>query len=292
MTRDLYAGHPARVATIECAPGARHQIVWNRGEVILENHDVSAELAMEALGGELPMCLELHRAYAAGIGDPHVLRSACTTPSARIDLIEMREEARRHPISPWVGLVGPATSSLSTAVRKARTAHSYWWWTAVVANLPMQLKRGFVVDTVAAIEDDWREGGEPRDFDYDELLRAQVTHPASVSLRSWVARDDLYGAVTVSTRLAKPGSGSVVTSWPTALEITLPLSWFADVWARGILGCIDDCFVVDLIEVRAPHELVVNAIRWQRTRGTVEPVVAPAIARLSSHGWTLVWAGS
>lgn len=47
--------------------GADHVVVWRRGALALAHHDLAAEEALAALGGEPPRCLEVVRAWRAGL---------------------------------------------------------------------------------------------------------------------------------------------------------------------------------------------------------------------------------
>jgi hypothetical protein len=288
VTRDIYDGQPARVATIECAPDERHTIGWDRGHLTLHDHDLEAELTLHAMGADLPICLELERAYTTSIGNPEMLTVACTSPESRSDLIAMRDAERRHPISPWV-FAGATPAGVTLAVRKAFEAHSYAWMRKLIANLPDPLKAAYVVDSAVSIAAALDGGQQPHDFDYDELLRSQVSQKLIASLRSWVARADHDPTVHIDARLARGGAGSHVTSWPASVDITVPVRWFADVWARGIRGCVEDCFILDVDEVHTADELHVRAIRWRRGDAGAEPVVGPARIQRLEQGWTLMW---
>ncbi len=47
---------PAVTAFVDCG-GERHRVTWRRGKVVLEDHDLTAEMAMRAFGGEPLPCL-------------------------------------------------------------------------------------------------------------------------------------------------------------------------------------------------------------------------------------------
>jgi hypothetical protein len=47
---------------VDCG-GARHVVTWRRGKLVLEDHDLTAEEAVVALGGPRPACLEVLRAW-------------------------------------------------------------------------------------------------------------------------------------------------------------------------------------------------------------------------------------
>jgi hypothetical protein len=49
---------PEATAVVECG-GEQHRVTWRRGKVVLEGHDLSAERAMLAFGGELCSCMRV-----------------------------------------------------------------------------------------------------------------------------------------------------------------------------------------------------------------------------------------
>lgn len=55
---------PLRVA-VRCQ-GATHHVLWRRGSVVLEDHDVAADAVVVALGGAPPPCLEVLRSWRLG----------------------------------------------------------------------------------------------------------------------------------------------------------------------------------------------------------------------------------
>jgi len=60
--------------TVEVACGEdRHRISWRRGKLVLEDHDLAAEEAFAALGGEACLCLEVLRAWRQGPDEREVL---------------------------------------------------------------------------------------------------------------------------------------------------------------------------------------------------------------------------
>lgn len=62
-------GAPAVRARVGCQ-GVDHVVVWRRGALALAHHDLAAEEALAALGGEPPRCLEVVRAWRAGMVEP------------------------------------------------------------------------------------------------------------------------------------------------------------------------------------------------------------------------------
>lgn len=64
-----YRHRPAEVAAVECG-GGTHHVRWHRGALVLVDHDVGAERALTALGGDEPACLGVLAAW----------RDACAGP--------------------------------------------------------------------------------------------------------------------------------------------------------------------------------------------------------------------
>jgi hypothetical protein len=56
-------------AHVACA-GADHVVVWRRGGLALAHHDLAAEEALAAFGGGPPRCVEVARAWRAGLVEP------------------------------------------------------------------------------------------------------------------------------------------------------------------------------------------------------------------------------
>lgn len=60
---------PVVRARVTCQ-GAEHVVVWRRGALALAHHDLAAEEALAAFGGEPPRCLEVVAAWRAGMVEP------------------------------------------------------------------------------------------------------------------------------------------------------------------------------------------------------------------------------
>jgi hypothetical protein len=53
-----YDSLPEATATVECG-GEMHRITWRRGKIVLEAHDLTAERAMMAFGGDMCTCMRV-----------------------------------------------------------------------------------------------------------------------------------------------------------------------------------------------------------------------------------------
>ena len=60
--RRWWDGQAPVVATVDCQ-GARHRIIWRRGRLVLEDHNLAGERVLEALGGEPSVCLTILDAW-------------------------------------------------------------------------------------------------------------------------------------------------------------------------------------------------------------------------------------
>jgi hypothetical protein len=58
-----YDAIPEASATVDCE-GQQHRVTWRRGKVVLEAHDLTAERAMLAFGGELCPCMRVLEMWA------------------------------------------------------------------------------------------------------------------------------------------------------------------------------------------------------------------------------------
>jgi hypothetical protein len=56
---------PTVRALVACG-GDEHEVLWRRGALTTAHHDLRGEEAMAALGGEVPACLDIVRAWRAG----------------------------------------------------------------------------------------------------------------------------------------------------------------------------------------------------------------------------------
>lgn len=52
-------------AVVVCG-GTEHEVLWRRGSLATTHHDLVGEEAMSALGGDVPACVEVVRAWRAG----------------------------------------------------------------------------------------------------------------------------------------------------------------------------------------------------------------------------------
>ncbi len=78
-----YRHRPAEVVDVDCS-GGTHRVRWHRGALVLLDHDVASEVALTALGGDRPACLDVLDAW----------REACTGPRS-VDRVDLALPLRR-----------------------------------------------------------------------------------------------------------------------------------------------------------------------------------------------------
>lgn len=255
--RDRWCHHvETAVATLECG-GAQHRILWRRGKLVLEDHDLGAEQAMLGFGGEMPVCLRtlvlwrnLHSwAMSAELLDQMQHRLGTEALFGPGDL------ARVHQL----GLV--LTWERSWRRRSYLTSHG-------------RLLQGVLRDRALA--------------PFREHLRHWTQRRGSRRVSSAtieVARSGVPGVVT--------GDMDSVGVRATA---TLGARWLVTVWARD-LAVVDGAFVLSVESESPPgrpHALAVLAVRWDddpERPGSWVPVIAPAWVEADAEGVRrLAWA--
>ena len=72
MSGQWWAGVEPVTVEVSCGQD-RHRISWRRGKLVLEDHDLAAEEAFAALGGDASLCLEVLRGWRKAVDDREVL---------------------------------------------------------------------------------------------------------------------------------------------------------------------------------------------------------------------------
>ena len=241
MTRRWYRGLPRVRVDIECASGSHH-VSWKRGRLAVEDHDVAAELAVEALGGERPPCVALYTAW----------RELCrsTTPTETL----LAPVTTGRSAGPALGRRRPG------AVDRA------------LDDLPEPLRD--VMALIALVRAERAAAGSDAPVPA-QVHRLMSAHVSTAMRRSLGAAQRSGGRTAVSAHLTV-----VALSEDPAVDITgdrrrlrvglsLPARWLVEVAGRGA-AAVGDRFVLRL---RPPTGL---AVRW-----TVDGTeVVPALVQL------------
>jgi hypothetical protein len=250
--RDRWCHHipPAR-AVVACS-GGQHRVTWRRGKVVLEDHDLGAERAMLALGGEPCACLrvlqgwrnlhswsmsaELFRQMTARLGEGSILAPGDLAPVHELGLLLTWERTWKR--SAWF------------------SGHERLLREQVARRALGPLRRHLDV---------WRDRVGSRRISAVEVHVQRPGRPAVL-----VGSMDRIG---------------------TKATATLGTAWVLRVWGRG-LAVVGGAFVLDAVEEEeGTGELRARAVRWEEQAGGVfAPAPAPAAIRpTEAGGWELAW---
>ena len=296
-------------AEIDC-DGARHRIAWRRGKLVLEDHDVLAERSLRALGAKPPMCLELLDAWRARrdsellpgllLGDRTVSPQELALRRERHDA-EM-ESAQRMPerVRAYVASQPGRAAMVSVVERQAverLELQRRMWVDTLMAVLPLELRRALALSAVVHIERRWHDDEYRRRHarHIEPVLTAVATPVFELSARRWRRNLELHRRLAARTRLLSPGEEPTCAVWADRRRIhaalALPLSWFTEVWGRGI-ALVDGCFVMGVVDGATDgKELRVHAIRPEREDwATARALESPALVTRRGGGpWRLRW---
>lgn len=307
--RRWYDGLSPATAEIECG-GQRHRVTWRLGELVVEDHDVLAERALAALGSDLPLCVEVLDAWRAMRDTEWVheflLRESTLSPSelalrkASRDLYV--EGVQRSPRSPGGFSTNraraPWQQQLEREAARRLERESRMWAITLIEALSPATRRALALSVIVKVERRWHDDYHRLEHagDVESALTAIAVPLFEQSARRWTQKNRKPSARFIAeTSLVTPGERPTCAAWAGTggayAALSLPLSWFTDVWARG-LGLVDDCLVLSLTDRPADdRELDVVALRWERgALGRSKCVEAPARATREGNGdWRLRW---
>lgn len=298
-SRERWCHHlPEASVLVECGDAAApHRVVWRRGKLVLENHDLSAERVLGALGGEPCICVELLEAW-------NVLRNVTVTPSyltpealagGQAETVISTAALEEHPMfQRSMAHQKAVAAQLQNLPPEFRERHEEYLRRQraelLVALLPDSFHARLTLATLARVARN-REAlpvGELVSFEIFVFRTARAA--ALESLQSWL-RLDVNVYTDIDCRLGERGDqpfvkGSIEGS-RVELVVSVSFDWITEVWARG-LAVVDGCLV--LSATGGPDTARCVAVRWQRRRAAqAEPVVVPAIARRLDGEWQLRW---
>ena len=304
-----YRGLPTLTTEVAC-DGQRHRITWREGELRLEDHDALAEQSLAALGGTPPICVELLEAWRAERGSEHLLELFLARETLSPDDLTLRKrrheaelESARRMALPVHGQLGAGPEGIRRARLRERQAQERVereqraWRDSLIDLLSPGLRRALALSMVAAIEQRWHEDryrqGRMRDAEraLEGLAKPLLSHVA----RGWSRDLTPYRDFEVTARLLAPGEEPSCTLWADRrivyATLSLPLSWFTEVWAQGI-SLVDGCFVMSVSETcRDRVRLRVLAVRlegrhWKTRTSLEEPAL---VTRGRAGQWRLQW---
>ncbi len=283
---------PDVASELECG-GQRHRVVWRRGKLVLEDHDLLAETSLVALGAEPPMCVELLDAWRELRGPRllHALLHRGTVPieelaARRIRHAQAIDRATRFIAGPGQVLRGLLANAQRDIEREQRT-----WALTLIRALPLEFRHRLALAVIVEMKRQWHDeqfrGEHSRHV--DPVLGAIAGPCVERSARRW--RRDLapHASFVVEAHVVAPGEASQcamrLDADGGAATVSLPLAWFTDVWARE-LAIVDECFVTRRAgHGAAPAILPVLALRWKREDHDVSrSVEAPALVTRGDDG--------
>lgn len=246
MGRPWYATFPPVRVGVPCG-GADHHLTWRKGALCLDDHDLGAEVALEALGGDPVPCVAVLRAWRAVCGSPRPLSAWGETAQLGSHAATPRAGPMRAQLD---ALPGPlhdvvAAASLVRAQRHAARGDA--------VNLPAQLHR-LVAER------------------FTDALRASLR-----PVRACGVRTDVRYTVRV-TAVGEPPSVEVQSHRTgVRLEVGLSLGWLVEVWGRGA-ACVDGRLV---LRMHPPGGL---AMRWDVVDMQPEPALVAVSLRRDHEG--------
>jgi hypothetical protein len=297
---------PAVTAEVACGD-KRHRITWRRAKLVLEDHDLLAERSLVALGGEPPRCLQILDAWrqpvlAPDMLDRLLLDSRAMDPEEFLFRKLRYERAVESAMGGFPFVLPRAVWSRVRAAMRQRTERQFereqrLWKSTLIESLPPELRRrralaGIVhlARSASGADDRYRPLQLP-----EFMLRSVAAPLLERSVRNWRRNLKPFASVLVEARLPAPGEQAACTaridnSGAYAM-LTLPLTWFTEVWAHGI-ALVDDCFVLQRVTGEGDQSCAhVTAVRFERTnRDLSSAVQAPAIVTRDANGaWSLSW---
>lgn len=122
------------------------------------------------------------------------------------------------------------------------------WDITLIQTLPAVLRRMLALLAFVSLERRWHdERYRRRHLKHVAPVVTPITHPLfEQSVRHWRRNLKPQATFTTELRLLGPGEPPACEGWVDSggafAILSLPTSWFADVWARGI--ALDGCFVL------------------------------------------------
>ena len=211
------------VVAIACGEAVHHAIVRD-SDLVLIDHDIEAELAMVVFGAELPACLIYKAAWDGARTDTFLAEWAADGDGDRLD----------HARDDWYGNYWESWPSEPSAAR---------------ALFGPRLQRELAIATARH----WpfiggRDGpgslwGSVRHAVARRARRALVLSFASVDAHR---RPDALVPMSITVvPTGTPQIAGVLSRRASYVELTLPVAWLGDVWARD-LAVLDGDFVLRL----------------------------------------------
>jgi len=306
-----YAERGAITATVETG-GEAHHVTWRKGQLILHDHNVTAEEVLQALGGEPCPCLLLRDALRGLGGSPGSVAPAGgwqyqRTVSASLRLGVSGSVRTTRSISVPIRPGGQA-SDAQQLVRRLQSDPNFLRLpveqrTRTLGRLRLQVARQSapegmreiitLAERVRAARLGRQAEARPEKRVVEEVLQAAAVPAVEDAMRQAQGYLRPQAVLTVGCWKHTPGEERILqgdmTSRGGFVTLSLPVHWLNRVWRRG-LACVDGHFVLDVDAPAPASDLSGEAVRWQRRLGGhAVPVAAPCRIRRRAGRWQLAW---
>ena len=221
--RDRWCHHvEAAEAVIDCT-GERHRVVWRRGKLILVDHDLAAEDAMMALGGEMPACVKALRLW----------RNLHTWAMGTEIFTQLQSRLGDD------ALLGPGELAAAHQLGLVLTWERAW-------------RRGsYYTDHERLLATVLRAKAQGP-------LREHLRH----WMKLHGSRRISGTAIEVARSAASADVTGDMDSVGVRATVALPARWLVEVWARG-LPVVDGTFVLGVEPTSEATRLQVTAVAWE-----------------------------
>ncbi|MBM3683412.1 MAG: hypothetical protein FJW83_02555 [Actinobacteria bacterium] len=238
--------------SVACGPSI-HRLRWSGGRVETCDHDLDAEEALVAFGGDVLPCVRLHRLWRDAVADGGFLEEWARRPEP--------DPVRRD----WLAgalrrLRAEGVQDLLPALPPGRAERMG----EVLVDLPAPLlDRAAVAAAARVLERRVAVGPPPPGLDaVVDAVRVRLRSAFVASLRRWaeVVRPAALVPLRCGVRPTAGGPPVVrgrLDGRTSGAHLVVDVSWLVDVWGRGIA-------VVDGDLVVAADDRHASVLRWRR----------------------------
>ena len=256
--------------------GATHRVTWRRGKLVLEDHDIEAEQALIAFGGERCLCLDVADLFAA----PPPLHEIVKTDSARATKVQRALRSMTPPQVRFQGAAQAIPPSIHSRMQTEFEEHFARQRRLMVLRLVEgDLRRRLLSASAVAATRRGVEGYPDDWIGLTKFFAGEIAPGVEWSLRG--ARRNLPAGAKVNFHLrlleddGDPVIEGVVSRGGGTIQLAVQPRWLADVWAHD-LTLVDDNPVVAVNERNSVDTAWVTVVCWSRTRFELtEPRLEP-----------------
>jgi hypothetical protein len=265
-----------------------HRITWRRGKLILEDHDIEAEQALVALGGERCPCLDISELF---VSPPPLHDIVQTGPPRSTKTMRALRRLRPQPNVQFQQLSQGVPAAMHSRLRKDLEEHFVRQQTLSVLQLIDGDLRRRLLSASAVAATRRGVGGYPDDrIGLTRFFADEIAPGVEWSLRG--ARRNLPAGAKVDFHLHllpndedDPTVEGVVSRGGGSVHIAVQPRWLADVWAHD-LTLVDDNPVLAVRERNSVDTAWVTVICWSRARFELtEPRLEPLFITRDETGF-------